>query len=141
MQSKKNLLSFLEQPILLNLISGNHITTGITVLNHDLFVVRGWNLQHVDVYNTNNNYAYSRTIDITESKDLRAIVSRSQNNCLYISDDKQMTIYRYNLSNNTITQQWPIGGACVGLSLTSTANILVTLWNINQLEEYTPDGV
>jgi len=35
---------------------------------------------------------------------------------------------------------WSVGGECYGLSLTSTDNVLVTLWDTKEIIEYTPDG-
>jgi len=59
-----------------------------------------------------------------------------------IRNSRQSTltvVHRYNLSNNVITK-WSVGGTCYRLSLTSTHNVLVTLWDTKQIQEYTPDG-
>ena len=60
-------------------------------------------------------------------------------NCLYVSDLELRAVHLYNLSNDVITR-WSVGGECYGLSLTSTHNVLVTLYDTRQVQEYSPDG-
>jgi len=56
-----------------------------------------------------------------------------------VCDGGREVIHRYSLYNNVITK-WSVGGDCRGLSLTSTYNVLVTLWDTKEIREYTPDG-
>jgi len=130
--------SFLDKPTLLSVITGGSGPIhGITVLGSKLFVVRGMSTR-VSVYNT-NNFTLTRNISITGSSDLRAIVGSPRNNCLYISDVELDVVHRYNLSKKVVTK-WSVGGECFGLSLTSTNNVLVTLIDTKQINEYTPVG-
>jgi len=132
-----NARSFLEKSRLLRVIPGGSGSIwGITVLNSELFVVRGGSTR-VSVYNT-NNYTLTGIKLISDSSDLRAIVSSPRYNCLYISDFGLKVVHRYNLSNNVITK-WSVGGECWGLSLTNIDNVLVTLLDTKQIKEYTPD--
>jgi len=129
--------SFLADPILLEVIDGFGSISGITVLGTELFVVRGRS-SHVYVYNT-NNFFLTRNLNITGSMNLADIVASAQHNCLYISDTGLNVVHRYNLTNNAITK-WNVGGEFYGLSLTKDDNVLVSLFNNKQLQEYTPDG-
>ena len=92
----------------------------------------------VNVYNT-NNFTWSRNITINGSLSLCAVFASPRYNCLYVSDPDLRAVYLYNLSNNVITQ-WSVGGQCSRLSLTSTHNILVTLFDIRRVQEYSPGG-
>jgi len=73
---------------------------GITVVGSDLFVVLG--TSKVYVYNS-TSFTSNNNIMITGSQQLHEIVSCSHNNCLYVSDWEQKTIYRYDFSNNVTT--------------------------------------
>jgi len=133
-----NARSFLDKSRLLSVIfGGSGSILGITVLGSELFVARVKST-HVFVYNTSNS-TLTRNISITGSSRLRAIVVSPHYNCLYISDDGLKVVHRYNLYNNVLTK-WSVGGECYGLSLTSSHNVLVTLWNTKQIQEYTPVG-
>ena len=96
--------SFLDKPELLEVISGYKYITGISVLNSELFVLRGGeSSSQVNVYNT-NNFTWTRNITITGSMRLWAVVASPRYNCLYVSDPKLRAVHLYNLSNNVITQ-------------------------------------
>jgi len=136
-EDRLNAQSFLDKPTLLCVTSGESGSIdGIKVLDTELFVVRGES--QVNVYNT-NNFTLTRNISITGSSELRAIVTSPHYNCLYISDVGLEVVHRYNLSNNVITK-WSVSGLCWGLFLTSTYNVLVTLEDTKQINEYTTDG-
>ena len=66
-----NARSFLKKPRILGTLSGGGSIWGISVLNSELFVVRGgWlSVQQVNVYNT-NNFTWTRNITITGSSTL-----------------------------------------------------------------------
>ena len=131
--------SFLDKPKLLEVIPGDGSITGISVLNSELFVVRGSvSPSQVNVYNT-NSFTWTRNITITGSSGLRAVVASPRYNCLYVSDPDLKAVHLYNLSNN-VTTQWSVSGWCRRLSLTSTHNVLVTQWDTRRVKEYSPDG-
>jgi len=128
--------SFLDNPVLLNVISVNESIRGITVMESQLFVVGDW--PQVNVYDT-GNFTMIRSIPITPISNLYGIVASERFNCLYISDHGFNVVHRYNFSNNAISN-WSVGGHCYGLSLTITDNVLVTLYYTKQIKEYTPYG-
>ena len=129
--------SFLVNPTLLCHFYTNVRLTGMTVLNSELFVVQGRSPQ-VNVYNT-DTYTHSRDITITGSTGLNAIVASPRSNCLYVSEAALQVIYQYDHSNDVINM-WFVNGKCYGLSLTSTDNVLVTLSDTKQIQEYTSRG-
>jgi len=141
-EDRLNARSFLDQTTLLSVISRESGDIwGITVLDSELFAVirvRG-GAKQVSVYNINNS-SLTRNISITGSSHLRAIVVSPRYNCLYISDSRLKVVHRYNFYNNVITN-WSVGECCWGLSLTSTDNVLVTVWGIKQIKEYTSNGL
>ena len=131
--------SFLDKSRVLGVLSVKGSINGLTLLNNELFVVRGCSKQ-VDAHNTNNFLSNPRSIKIEGSIYLWSLVASSWNNCLYISDPDLMVVHRYNLSDK-VTTQWCVGGKCYGLSLTSTHNILVTMEDPKKIKEYTPNGI
>jgi len=135
---KLNALLFVNNSTLVSAIPGKGAITGITGLGTDLFVVRAISA-HVYVHNT-NNFNLTRNISVATSSYLLAIVASPRYNCLYISDFGPKVVHRYVLSNNVVTN-WYDGGDYYGLSLTSTYNILVTVWDTQQIKEYSPDGL
>jgi len=134
--SELNARSFLDNSTILSAISIDEYIAGITVLRKELFVVLDKSSE-LNVYNT-DSFAFIRNISINGSS-LQAIVASQRYNCLYICDTELKVVYRYNLSNN-VTTKWSVGGRCNGLSLTSTDNLLVTLYDTSQIKEYTPNG-
>jgi len=114
-------------------------------LGSELFVViqhrslTGAKTLKVDVYST-NSFTLTRSIPINDSYSLWAIVASPLYSCIYTSDVGHEAVHRYNLSSSVL-QDWSVGGICWGLSLTSTNNVLATLWGTNQIQEYSPYGV
>jgi len=136
--------SFSAKPLLHHVIQETGRVSGITVVGSQLFAIQrilfsGRGI--VDVYIT-NTFTLTRKIEIPDSKNLVAIVSCVHNNCLYLCDDtgEKSIIHRYDLQLNNVINKWSIGGASEGLSVTSSYNVLVTLPNIKQIQEYTPSG-
>jgi len=112
---------------------------GITVLNSELFVVRGSSQGEVKVYNSSNLRSI-RTLTVPGSKRLQRIVACPSSNCLYISDARLEIIYRFDVGTNIVICSWSVGGACRGLSLTSSHSILATFVETRHVREYTQDG-
>jgi len=126
--------SFLNEPTLLSVISGNKLLYGITVLGGQLFAIQS--VPHV--YNT-TTFNLTRIIPISGSKHLSAIVASPRYNCFYASDFGLELVHRYDLTNNVVTK-WSVGGNSYGISITRSYHLLVTVYTSNQLKEYTQDG-
>lgn len=108
----------------------------VTVLNGDIFVVSDTSTVHV--YDS-NSYTSTCNIWIPESQILQAIVSCSHYNCLYATDPRKKTIYRWDISNSASTK-WSVEGDCERLSVTNDYNLLVILSDTNRIQEYTTRG-
>jgi len=127
--------SSLIQPPLLQVIPTVGYIYGMTVLNEEIFVVRS--SRQVGVY---KSLTFTSQLTIPGAKTLVAIVACLQNNCLYMSDFDDKTIYRFDPQLNKVINQWSVNDSCRGLSLTKSHNLLATLHGTKQIEEYSPDG-
>jgi len=113
--------------------------TGITVLGSELFIV-GDPLSAVDVYDA-NSFDWKHKLKIPGSKWLQSIVACKRTNCLYISDVLQNIIYRHQFDcSKNVLSNWSVGEECGGLSVTRSYSVLVTLYDVKKVQEYTPDG-
>jgi len=111
----------------------------MTVLGSELIVV-GDVRQSLDAYNT-ISLTWTRTLEIPGSRRLLSVVACQHNNCLYISDDAQCIIYRCRFDRSKyVFRNWSVGGHCARLSVTRSYSVLVTLWDIKRVHEYTTDG-
>jgi len=128
----------LEQPKLLHVVYGSELIRGITVVSHELFILQGQSPGQINVYNT-NSFNLTRNITIPGSRSLFSLCACPRHTLLFTCDSVQHIVYRYNLTDN-ITTKWTVGEKCYGLSVTRNCNILVTLFDLNQIKEYTPDG-
>jgi len=131
--------AFLSDVQVVFVIPDNGFINGLAVLHRELFVVRGESASSVEVYNNSQDYSLTRHLPIPGSKGLRAIVACPHYNCLYISDPGQKKIFRYDISLDMVTI-WSVNGACSLLSLTSSYNILATLYRAKYIHEYATDG-
>jgi len=129
--------SFLNQPTLLHVLPINGAILGLAVLSDQLFVIPG--AHRVNVYDKTRCMLTSQ-ISIPYANSLVVIVACLQNDCLYLSDDVQKIIYRYDLPSNSVIKKWKVTGRCEGLSLMRSANLLATLNDTKQIHEYTPAG-
>jgi len=129
--------AFLDEPQLVHVIPRNGAVLGITVSGNEVFAVRA--AQRVDVYNI-NSFKFTHAITIPGSKSLSAIVASRNIKSVYISDDGEKVIYRYNHLLDKVITRWSVGGLCLGLSLAINNNLLVTLYNTKQIHEYSPNG-
>jgi len=131
--------AFLRAPKLLHIIPENKTIHGLTVLDNELFVVRG--TSEVDVYDC-RTFELTRKLTIPGSKGLQAIVACQHYTCLYISDSarKKQTIFRFDHRSKELINKWPVKGGCCGLSVTTRYSVLVTLLQARQVKEYEPNG-
>jgi len=139
LKTEFNIRSFLNNSTLLTVISGSGATTGLAVVDIQLFAVRAIS-SRVNVYNS-NDFTPTHNISITGASYLIAMVASPRHNCIYVSDRVYgpNVIYKYSLSDNVITK-WYGGGDIYGLSVTNTSNVLVTVYNTKEIKEYTPNG-
>jgi len=125
------------------------LVQGITTLGDVLYVVK-YGSKQIDVYRTLDCKSLNPIpIDLEHPCSL---VACSQHNCLYSTEDLfndisfQRTYYivKVTLSTHTI-DKWIVPGRPMGLSITKTGNLLVSIWDLcsdesDKLLEYSTHG-
>jgi len=134
-----NLEDIITKPKIVDVINSDGMVCAMTVLGGQLFVVC-YKQSKVDVYNRHDNrYVLFRHIQVADMKNPLDLVSCERNQCLYVSDMTLALIHKINVQNDSCSK-WKVNGRPRGLSVTRSSNVLVTLWDVNRIEEYTTDG-
>ena len=115
---------------------------GLTILDKELFVVSEESSE-VEVYDS-MEFSFSRRWNLKELIDPMDIGSCNRNKCLYIFDSKDIDqsneILRVD-PNGKLIKNWSTGDDYGwGLSVTDESNVILTVYNKNKLNEYSPDG-
>ena len=115
---------------------------GMTILDKKLFVV-SWESSEVEIYDT-KQFNFIGQWNVKELSDPWDIGSCNRNKCLYIMDHigplNSGKILKVDLEGNII-KNWSTGDDYGdGLSVTREFNVLLTIFNKNKLNEYSPDG-
>lgn len=64
------------------------------------------------------------------------------NNCLYVNDYDNDTVYRVDvIGDKTVLSTWEVGSNPMGLSVNAARNVLVTCHWAKKLQEFTPNGI
>jgi len=123
---------------------------GVTSVDDELFVLLDRNSDQVAVYSI-NDYRLLRYLSLYELKghsdnDLTSCV---RHRCLYASDYDNECVHRYDLASDRsalrrlfskTTRKWPVPGSPCGLSVTPSANLLVTCWWSHKVVELSADS-
>jgi len=127
-------------PVLTSILPpGGSEVIGLTTLNNELFVVRETAQQQIQVYDT-TTFTLLRNISVTGLQYAWGLASCSVNNCLYVSNCNNKTVYRIELSANNSVSSWSVGSRPTGLFVNSSNNVIVTCYNDNKLQEFTTRG-
>ena len=115
---------------------------GVTILDNELFVISNESSE-IEVYNSTQLY-FSRRFHLRDLVGPVDVVSCAKNKCLYIMDAKvsgqSKEILRLS-PKGKLLQQWST--ECDGwgrLSVTAEKNVLLTVYQKNKLNEYSPQG-
>ena len=122
-------------------ISTDYWVRGVTSVGDELFVLLQRDANQVAVYSI-NDYQFQHHIQLRELKHCYFMTSCVQHKCLYMSDEDNKYIHRYDLSSGpskVITpvkrftdkriSKWSVPGKPRGLSVTpSSYNLLVACW-------------
>jgi len=122
-------------------ISTDDSVHGMTSVDDELFVLlcqRDNN--QVRVYSI-NDYKQRRHLNVPRYKPhvLSDMTSCVRHKCLYMSDDDNSCIHRYELASSA-TSKWSVPDKPRGLSVTPSGNLLVTCWEPNKLVELSVDS-
>ena len=107
-------------------ISTGKDVLGVTSVNDELFVLLRQDVDQVVVYSI-NDYQLLRHLSVPGLKPhhLSDMTSCIRYKCLYMSDNSNTCIHRYDLRSSDI-MQWQVPGSPGGLSVTPSCNLLVT---------------
>jgi len=113
---------------------------GVTSVDDELFVLLNRDSGQVAVYSI-NDYRLLRYLSLpglkrTCDNDLTSCV---RHRCLYASDYHNECVHRYDLASSAISR-WPVLGSPCGLSVTPSANLLVTCSAPNKLVKLSADS-
>ena len=93
-----------------------------------LFVLRSSSEQQIEVYDT-TTFKLQQTLNVVGLSDdvLNQLTSCVINNCLYVSDWKNDTVYKIELTGHNEVSKWRVDGSVpTGLSINAACNLLVT---------------
>ena len=122
-------------------ISTGKDVLGVTSVDDELFVLLGQDVDQVAVYSI-NDYQLLRHLSVPGLKPhhLNDMTSCVRYKCLYMSDNSDKCIHRYDLRRSDIIQ-WRVPGSPGGLSVTPSCNLLVTCWCVpSKLVELSADS-
>jgi hypothetical protein len=121
--------------------TGNSRVAGVTSMADQLFVVHLSPQQQIEVYDT-ATFSLQRKISVPGfGRSYGGLVSCTVNNCLYVSDDSQNTVYRVELSSTNGVAHWKVANRPWGLSLTKVNNVFVCCCSDLKLQEFTSQGL
>jgi hypothetical protein len=94
-----------------------------------LFVLRSPSEQHIEVYET-TTFKLQQTLNVTRLRDDgdNDLTSCVVNNCLYVSDWENATVYKIELTGDNQVFKWRVEGGSrpTGLSINTACNLLVS---------------
>jgi DNA-binding beta-propeller fold protein YncE len=109
-----------------------------------LFVLHYPSEQQIEVYDT-RTFKLEQTLKVVGLSDdspFNGLTSCVINNCLYVSDNANATVYKIELTNHNEVSKWQVDDRDPsGLSVNAARNLLVTCqFDDSKLLEYTPSG-
>jgi DNA-binding beta-propeller fold protein YncE len=115
---------------------------GLTSVDSRLFVLRQSSKQQIKVYDR-TTFKLQQTLNVVGLGDdaWNGLTSCVINNCLYVSDYINDTVYKIELTGHIEVSKWRVDGSGpTGLSINAACNLLVTCRGDKKLLEYTPSG-
>jgi hypothetical protein len=115
---------------------------GVTSVDrHRLYVLCDPSKQHIEVYDKKTSkWQQSLIVDGLSDDSWNGLTACVTNNCLYVNDWGQASIYKIQLSDDNQVTKWAVDGLPSGLSTNAAGNLLVACWSPNKLLEYAPSG-
>jgi len=120
---------------------GKDGVTAVTSLDDDVFVLREFSKQQVEVYDAVSctlqrhitvhglgGYTYTGGLAVC-----------AHYKCLYVSDTSSY-IHRAELTGSNEVMKWSVANSPVGLSVNRAHNVVVACCDVNKLQEYTTHG-
>jgi len=114
--------------------------SGVTSLGDDVFVLRFYSGQKIEVYDT-KAFILQRHIKVPGLSDCPSgLAACPHNNCLYASDPKNHSVHNVILSCRHLVLRWSVARWPVGLSVNSEHNLLVVSQIERKLQIFTTLG-
>jgi len=111
---------------------------GVTSLGDDVFVVRLFSQEKIEVYDA-NTFTLQRHITVPGLGDYSwGLAACPYNNCLYASDCN--SVHKVDLSGSNAVMEWSVARGSVGLSVNSEHNLLVVSQSERKLQIFTTHG-
>jgi len=114
----------------------------VTSLGDDVFVVRVFSKQQVEVYD-----AVSCTLrrhitvhGLIYCSITYGLAACAQCKCLYVSEWDNQSIHRAELTGSNAVMKWSVAKGPRGLSVNRAHNVVVVCSGVNKLQEYTTNG-
>jgi len=118
---------------------GNEVG-GVTSLGDDVFVVRCYHQQKIEVYDA-ETFTFQRHVTVPGLGVFSfGLAACPHNNCLYASDWSNASVHRVELSGNNAAMKWSVASRPVGLLVNSEHNLLVVSWSKRKLQLFTTHG-
>ena len=91
--------------------------------------------------NTGKSSYHKMNVSVSTFGNIRDMVACNKNNCLYLSDEKNSSIHKIEVSQpEAICTSWSVESHPEGLSITHDWNLIVTLLGANAIAIYTTNG-
>ena len=114
---------------------------GVTSLGDDVFVVRSYSRQKIEVYDANTfTLLRHRPITVPGLGVCLGLAGCSYNNCLYASDWCNSSVHRVDLSGNNAMMKWSVASRPAGLSVNNEHNLFVVSEYKSKLQIFTTHG-
>jgi len=128
-----------SSPTVIHVSPKGNAVGGVTSLGDDVFVVRDYSQQKIEVYDA-KTFTLQRHITVPRLGTSYGLVACPYNNCLYASE--YSSVHRVDLSGSNAVIQWSVAGSPAGLSVNSEHNLLVVSQRIfeRKLQIFTTQG-
>jgi len=111
---------------------------GVTVLNGEVYLLRGKEHDQVEVYDI-VNYRLQRRLTVPNCHLVIDMTSCEHYLCIYIADYVVECIHRLDSQGKSATQ-WPVNDTAHGLSVNTAHNLLVTCRLVHKIKEFSSHG-
>jgi DNA-binding beta-propeller fold protein YncE len=131
----------LSSPTLTHVIRADDesAVVGVTSVDSRLFVLRKPSRQRVQIYDMKTFTLQLQTLEVTGLSDsCSGLTACDINKCLYVSDHRNATVNKVQLTVNNKISKWSVGRGPFGLSINAACNLLVACLNDNKIQEYDP---
>jgi len=123
-----------SSPTVTHVIPGRNGVGGVTSLGDNVFVMRAYSQQQIEVYDA-KTFTLQRYIYVPRLGGYSVgLAACPHNNCLYASDRDNNSVHKVELSGNNAVMKWSVARGPVGLSVNSEHNLLVVCRDERKLQ-------